>query len=362
MPFATAEPGRPPQTSADRLRAVTSTSRTTDLNSKGRPSGGPSLNYTNSDELSISRRRCGRGWAYYDASGARISDRLEINRLNRLALPPAYSDARFNPDPFGHLQAVGTDARGRRQYRYHPDFRSAQEADKYSACIDFALALPRLRRRLAAGLCAPPTSREAVIAAMIRILDQAYLRIGNEAYRRDNKSFGLTTLRNRHARLGKTALELEYRGKAGIVRKVRLNDRSLTRIVRRCQDLPGQQLFQFVDQEGIVRAVKSGDVNAYIRDAMDGPFTAKHFRTWHASAIAFEARREGLALKEILDRVSNALGNTPAIARKAYIHPIVIETPVDELQRLRLPRATQWQSRAERGLLELLSSTMRCAA
>jgi len=361
MPCATARPPRQP-INADRLRAVNSTSRIASITNKGRPQGGPSLNYTNSEDLSISRRRCGRGWAYYDGAGKRVTDRQEINRLNSLALPPAYRDARFNPDPDGHLQAVGTDLRGRRQYRYHPEFRSAQEADKYSACIEFGLALPRLRRQLEAGLAAPPTSRDAVIAAMVRILDQAYLRIGNEAYRRDNNSFGLTTLRNRHARLSKSALELHYRGKSGITRKVRLTDRSLTRIVRRCQDLPGQNLFQFVDEEGMVRAVKSGDVNAYLREAMGGPFTAKHFRTWHASAIAFEARREGLALKDVLDRVSQALGNTPAIARKAYIHPAVIETPADELQLMRLPRATQWQSRAERGLLELLSDSLRRAA
>lgn len=349
-------------TSAERFRVVSPSSRTDSHDGKGRSQGGPLLNYTNSADLTVTRRRCGRGWAYYDEQGKKLNDPATIDRLNSIALPPAYRDARFNPDPFGHLQATGIDVRGRCQYRYHPEFRSSQEAQKYAACAEFGTALPKLRRQLDRNLERPPTSRDAVLAAMVRILDSAYLRIGNEAYRRHNKSFGLTTLRNRHARLSGSALELRFLGKSGIMRNVRLSDRALIRIVRRCQDLPGQQLFQFVDETGDVRAVRSSDLNDYLRQAMDGPFTAKHFRTWHASTIAFEARREGLALKQVLERVSTALGNTPAIARKAYVHPLVLDTPLEDLQALRLPRATRWQSREERGFLQLLTSIERRAA
>jgi DNA topoisomerase I len=328
---------------------------TADTN-EGRRNGGPSICYSDTAQLNITRRKSGRSWAYYDEAGKRIVERDEIDRLNAIALPPAYRDARFNPDPLGHLQAIGIDARGRKQYRYHTEFRAAQESGKFSLCADFGQALPKLRRTLSDQLSAHPTSREAVLAAMVRILDQAYLRIGNEAYRQSNKSFGLTTLRNRHASLRGHTLQLQYRGKSGIMRSVKLNDRSLSRIVRRCQDLPGQNLFQYRDDDGEIRAISSAEVNGFLRETMGGDFTAKHFRTWHASAIAFEALHRGNGLKETFEEVAQALGNTPAIARKSYIHPLLLQMPPDDLQAVALPRETQWQTRTERGLLALLQS------
>jgi DNA topoisomerase I len=312
------------------------------------------LVFCETDTLTITRRRIGGAWAYFDAAKRRLTDADEVSRLNALALPPAYQDARFNPDPDGHLLAVGLDARGRRQYRYHAAFRAAQDAQKFSLCAEFGQALPRLRQRLVRDMAAPPASRDAVLAAMVRILDTAYLRIGNEAYFRSNKSVGLTSLRQRHARPRGRALELRYRGKAGIMRSVRLNDRSLLRIMRRCQDLPGQRLFQYVDEDGAVRALGSADVNAYLRDHLGSDFTAKHFRTWHASVHAFDALWQGQSLSEALAHVADKLGNTPAIARKSYVHPALLEMPGAALRAIALPRQMRWLTRYERGFLATL--------
>lgn len=323
---------------------------------KGRPKGGPSLCFTDISELTITRRKFGKSWGYFNESGARIRNNAEVNRLNAIGLPPAYLNARFNPDREGHIQAIGTDARGRRQYRYHVEFRASQEAAKFALCSTFGASLPSLRKNLDVGLNSDPTSRDAVISAIVRILDTAYLRIGNEVYRKTNKSFGLTTLRNRHARVKGKALNLQYRGKGGIERTVRLNDRSLLRIVRRCQDLPGQHLFQYRNDSDAIRPVTSNDVNAYLRENMHEDFTAKHFRTWHASVIAFDHLQAGSTAKETLDAVSTALGNTPAIARKSYIHPQLLEADAGQLQKLRRPRATKYLSSAERGFLNWLVS------
>ncbi len=323
---------------------------------KGCLTGGLSLVYSDTQNLMIMRRRWGKSWAYFDKGGRRITDEHEIARLNAIALPPAYTDAAFNADPNGHLQAYGTDARGRRQYRYHPAYRASQESEKFGLCHEFGQELPKLRRRITEQLQASPTSRDAVMAAMITILDQEYLRVGNEQYCRHNKSFGLTTLRNRHAKSRGNAVQLQYRGKAGIQRSVKLNDRSLIRVVRRCQDLPGQNLFQYRDDSGEVHAVSSNDINAFLRDTMGDNFTAKNFRTWHASVIAYAALRRGTHLKDVLSEVSSALGNTPAIARKSYIHPSLFEIPSEDLISRQQPRSTKWLSGEERGLIEFLQS------
>lgn len=284
-----------------------------------------SISFSDPESLTISRRRVGKGWRYLDESGDAIRDPAEIDRLNRIALPPAYADARFCPNPLGHLQAIGTDARGRRQYRYHPSFRAIREHHKFESCSAFGAALPGLRRRVERDLQAPPRSREAVLAAIVRILDCAYLRIGNRSYARANKSFGLTTLRNRHACVTRSGLLLKYRGKSGIMREVRLSNREIIRVVRRCQELPGQQLFQYEDESGQPHAVSSADVNAYLRERTGASFTAKDFRTWHGSVIAFAALNRGARLKDMLEEVSQALANTPAVARRAYIHPALVE-------------------------------------
>ncbi len=318
--------------------------------------------YVDPDLPGISRKGVRNGWGYWDAKGKRITDREEIDRLNRVALPPAYKDAWFCPSAQGHIQAIGYDDRGRRQYRYHPDFREKQEAAKYDRCADFGRALPLLRARVERDLTGAATGRDTVIAAVIRLLDAGHLRIGNEAYAQANKSFGATTLRNRHARVTGKRLDLQYRAKSGIMRRLSITDRSLSRIVRRVQDLPGQQLFQYRSDDGSICGVGSGEVNEYIRETMGGDFTAKHFRTWGASAIALdaivEAVREGrkLGLKAMLEPVAEALGNTPAIARKSYVHPLLIDlTSVDgAVDPKRMPRATQYLSGVERALIALL--------
>lgn len=307
------------------------------------------------DTFDISREKGALGWRYYNGAGKRITDRDEIDRLNAIALPPAYRDARFSPDPSAHLQAYGVDARGRRQYRYHPEFRAKREAQKYDSCVEFGNSLPRLRKQVEVDLGGKPLAYRTVLAAIVRIMDSAYLRVGNEQYARANKSFGVTTLRNKHAAVKGQSLMLHYRGKGGLDRSVKLSDRSLVRIVRRCQDLPGQALFQYLDEDGEIRRISSHDVNDYIREASGGDFTAKHFRTWGASVIGLSALEKGAALSELLEEVSQALGNTPAIARKSYVHPKVVEAAkASKTIDLSGVRASKWLDRDEKALLAFL--------
>ena len=326
------------------------------------------LRYVDDSAPGITRRRRGRYWQYFDADGKRITDRDEIDRLNAIAMPPAYTDCWFCPTPEGHIQAVGYDDKGRKQYRYHPDFRARQEALKYDRLADFGHRLPKLRKRIEQDIAGKPTSCEAVIAAVVHLIDTTHMRVGNEQYARANKSFGATTLRNRHVSVGRGKVKISYPGKQGIKRTVTVTDHRLARIARRTQDLPGQHLFEFIDEQGEVRTVGSCDVNDYIRDATGEEFTAKDFRTWGASAIAFEemvrrARKKGkVSLKSVIERVAEALGNTPAISRKSYVHPAIIEAVSDAgtIARDRLPRRTKYLSGAERGLIEFLDS-LGCA-
>jgi len=314
----------------------------------------------------ITRRKLAHGWAYFDAKGRRITKRKEIDRLNAIALPPAYSDAWFCPSPHGHIQATGFDEKGRKQYRYHADFRSAQEAEKYGRCADFGRALPLIRAAVERDLANRALDRRTVVAAVVRLLDLGRVRIGNEGYAKANKSFGATTLRRRHALVRGPRLKLEYMGKSGKLQRLTVEDNRLSRLVRRCQDLPAQHLFQYLDAEGEPHAVTSGDVNAYLREASGGDFTAKHFRTWGASVIAFEALVAAggrLGLKTMLEPVAEALGNTPAIARKSYVHPALIElarTKAPAFEALKLPRATKYLSGAERGLIAFLDEIAAC--
>lgn len=323
------------------------------------------LRYCDDNRPGITRRRMRHGWGYWDANGQRVTDRDEIDRLNAVGLPPAYTDAWYCPHPNGHLQATGIDDRGRKQYRYHPEFRAAQEAAKYDRCAAFGHLLPKLRARIEADLRKRSLSKERAVAAVVRLLDRGHVRVGNEGYAKANKSFGATTLRKRHARLNGTSLKLQYRAKSGKLRTLTLTDASLRNFVKRCQDLPGQHLFGWLDDAGDAHPVSSTDVNDYIRDAMGDDFTAKHFRTWGASAIAFEALTgpdAPIGLNTMLEPVTQALGNTPAIARKSYVHPDLIDLAKDrEAQTafrdtLALPRATRYLSRAERGLIAFLES------
>ncbi len=319
--------------------------------------------YVDDHEPGITRRKVRHGWGYWDAKDKRITDRDAIDRLNAVGLPPAYVQAWFCPDPRGHIQATGYDDKGRKQYRYHPGFREAQEAAKYDRCAGFGEALPKLRAKVEADLKLRGLCKEKAVAAVVRLLDLGTIRVGNESYAQSNKSFGATTLRKRHARVIGQKLRLQFRAKSGKLRVMTITDGSLSRFVKRCQDLPGQHLFRWVDEAGETHPVSSTDVNAYIRDATDEDFTAKHFRTWGASVVAFEALADAeahLGINAMLDPVTEALGNTPAIARKSYVHPQLIDLAKDrEAQaafrdHLHLPRATRYLSRYERGLIAFL--------
>ena len=316
----------------------------------------------------ITRRRAGKGWRYFDTAGLPLKDPAEVARLNAIALPPAYRDAWFCPAPNGHILATGFDDKGRKQYRYHPDFRAAREAEKFDGCVAFGKLLPLVRQRVEADLAGRALTLERAVASVVCLLDTGGIRIGNEAYVKTNRSFGATTLRMRHADLKGQTLRLRFKAKSGKTCDMKVSDRSLARFVKRMQDLPGQHLFQYLGDDGTPRPVTSGDVNGYLRETMGEDFTAKHFRTWHASVLGFEllaGARERLSLKEMMQQVSQRLSNTPAIARKSYVHPEVIalvEQQEEWRKGLVLPRRSRWLSRAERALIAFLEQQAGAAA
>lgn len=328
-----------------------------------RSTGMARLHYADDTLPGITRRLIRGKWGYFAADGTRITDRGEIDRLNAIALPPAYRDAWFAPCPDAHLLAIGYDARDRKQYRYHPDYRQEREARKFELCLPFGRALPGLRRRVEQDLRAAKLTRERAVASVVALLDTGAIRVGNECYARDNKSFGATTLRHRHARIEGCKLRLRFKGKSGKPQDITCSDAALLRCVRRMQDLPGQHLFQYIDEDGAATPVSSDEVNAYLRETMGEDFTARNFRTFAASALAFGllARTPGLPLRAMLDSVSERLGNTPAIARKSYIHPAVMAAAKGEQAFVALipdplPRRTQWLTREERGLMAFLEA------
>ena len=291
----------------------------------------------------IRRIRVGDDFAYVGPDGKRVSKAAELQRIRALAIPPAYEEVWICTRANGHIQATGRDARGRKQYRYHPDWRIAKDADKFERMLEFGAALPRIRKRVAADLAAPVGTRprrETVLATIVRLLDTTYVRIGNEEYARENKSFGLTTLRNRHAAVSGDRLRLRFRGKSGKEHEVAIDDPRVAKVVRRCQAMPGQELFQYVDEDGEVRSVGSDEVNGYIRDASGADFTAKDFRTWHGTAHALalwieQCAAEGKArpsAKELLAEVAKRLGNTVAVCKKSYVHPRVLAALGSEME------------------------------
>ena len=306
----------------------------------------------------------GRYWAYFDAKGKRVTDRDEIDRLNAIGLPPAYEKAWFCADPNGHLQATGVDARGRKQYRYHAEFRAKRDSAKYEGLLEFGKALPKLRRRVEQDLKRRQLTRDTVLAAVVRLLDTEHMRIGNEEYAKSNKSFGATTLRTRHLKRKGGKLTMRFVGKHGIVHEANITDSNLKRVVKRCQELPGQMLFQYVNGDGEPQAITSSDVNDYIREATKGDFTAKHFRTWGASVIAFDqllkkSEHSRISIKTVVEPVAEALGNTVAMSRKSYVHPALLDAvkedsrdPLDGMDR---PRGRARLSSQEVGLLEFLA-------
>ena len=319
------------------------------------------LRHSSDSEPGYTRHKKGAAWAYFDGD-QRVTDRGEIDRLNALALPPAYIDAWFCKDANGHIQATGKDARGRKQYRYHADFRAKRDASKYDGCREFGEALPKIRRRVEQDMKRRKLDRDSVVAAVVRLLDTEHMRIGNEQYARDNQSFGLSTLRSRHVRKKNGRMKMRYTGKHGIVHEATITDASLKRIVAKCQELPGQMLFQYLNGDGEPLPITSADVNDYIRDASGGNFTAKNFRTWGASVIFFEqllaSDEERLTLKTVLEPVAEALGNTPTMSRKSYVHPSLIEAlqqnARDPLRGMKRPRARRRLSSAETAFLAFL--------
>ena len=293
------------------------------------------LRYTTDARPGIARRRSGTGFSYRDPEGRTIRDREVIGRVRALAIPPAWTDVWICPWPNGHLQASGRDARGRKQYRYHARWHQRRGTDKFDRILEFSEALPRLRRRCDEDLGRRGLPREKVLAAVVRLLELTLIRVGNDEYARLNRSFGLTTLQDRHARIEGSALRFRFRGKSGQSHEVGLRDRRLAALVRRCQELPGQELFQFVDDAGEVRDIASDDVNAYIREASGGDFTAKDFRTWAGTVLAYRALRalqpgegEREAKRNVVEAIrqtADSLGNTPAVARGSYVHPAVLD-------------------------------------
>jgi DNA topoisomerase-1 len=297
------------------------------------------LHYVGDGKPGITRRRSGRGFAYRDPSGRAIRDIETLQRIHVLAVPPAWTDVWICTDARGHIQAVGRDARGRKQYRYHPRWCAVRDEAKYGRLLLFARVLPKIRRRVDADLARHGLGRERVLAAIVRLLETTLARIGNIEYARDNKSFGLTTLRNRHARVRGRLVSLDFRGKHGIQHHLEVSDSRLAKIVARCQDLPGQDLFQYVDDAGERHAIGSQDVNDYLREASGEEVTAKDFRTWAGTNLAAIALREleavdsaAAAKKNILraiEAVAMMLGNTPTICRRCYIHPAILDGYLD---------------------------------
>ncbi len=323
----------------------------------------PQLIYVDDNLPGITRKGAGKGWAYYDPKGVLIKDRVEKRRLNSVALPPAYVDAWFCPAHNGHILATGYDAKGRKQYRYHPDFRAMKESEKFDGCLAFGNLLPLVRKRVVQDMRSPNLGKDRAVASVVRLLDLGAIRVGNTQYARKNRSFGATTLQRRHAEVTGKTLRLSYIGKGGKQREVTLSDGSLARVVKRMNDLPGQQLFRWLDDEGDPQDVGSSDVNGYLADTMGKSFTAKNFRTWHASVMAFRLLGEAsetLTIKAVLEQVAAHLGNTPAVTRKSYVHPAVIDLIARQEEwraDLRLPRRTTYLNKWERGLLAFLEDS-----
>jgi DNA topoisomerase-1 len=293
------------------------------------------LRYVNVTHLERGIRRVGsgKGFRYLSPDGKTIKDPAEVARLKKLAIPPAWTDVWISPSPLGHIQAVGRDARGRRQYRYHPDWRTVRDETKYGQLAAFGKVLPAIRRRVQRDLRRKGLPREKVFATVVELLERTMMRVGNEEYARTNQSFGLTTLRGRHVKLAGATLKFQFRGKSGKTHALTVVDRRLAKIVKACQDIPGQELFQFVDETGAPVSVDSADINAYLREISGTELTAKVFRTWAGTVRALAALRavpaDGAtkaALVEVVKEVAQQLGNTPAVCRKSYIHPGLIES------------------------------------
>jgi DNA topoisomerase-1 len=292
------------------------------------------LRHVTDEVPGLRRVRRGSGFGYRDGRGRPVRERATLSRIRALAIPPAWTDVWISPDPDGHIQATGRDARGRKQYRYHEAWRRVRDEAKYHRLVAFCRVLPAVRAAVERDLRCSCLCKRKVVAAVVSLMERAQLRVGNDEYARQNDSYGATTLRDRHAKIRGDTVELAYRGKSGVARRVTLTDRRLARIVRCCRDLPGQRLFQYVDGEAI-RPITSSDVNEYLREITRGPFTAKDYRTWAATlgavlllcAIERPASERACkrCIQQVLCAVAAQLGHTPAVCRKSYVHPRVFD-------------------------------------
>jgi len=307
----------------------------------------------------------GSTFHYVDAHGKRVKDDTEIARIHALVIPPAYEDVWICALPHGHLQATGRDARGRKQYRYHPAWAAMRDAGKYQNLLAFGMALPRIRRQVARDMQAPGLAQEKVIATLVRLLETTLIRIGAREYARENKSYGLTTLTRRHTTVAGSQFRFRFQGKSGVPHDVTVRDRRVARIIKRCLEIPGQQLFQYLDEDGGKHPVDSGGVNAYLRAAGDGDFTAKHYRTWAGSVMAYAAlqarpyendAQAKQAVVDVIKDVSKRLANTPAVCRACYVHPAVLDAYLagDLPAKARAPAGPRGLDASERRLLAFL--------
>ena len=297
------------------------------------------LHYVTDRKPGIKRTLGEDGFEYFQPDGSRITDDAEIMRIRKLAIPPAYVDVWICRDRNGHLQATGRDARGRKQYRYHPRWRVVRDEAKYHRMLVFGQALPKIRAQVELDLALPDLPRRRVLAALVKLLEKTMARVGNEEYARDNQSFGLTTLRNRHTRVEGSRIRFDFRGKHGIDHHLTLQDRRLANIIKRCRELPGQHLFQFVDHDGEMHGITSDDVNQYLHEVSGEDITAKDFRTWAATNLAAMALRElerydteaknKKNVVQAVEAVAGLLGNTPSVCRKCYIHPAIFDGYLD---------------------------------
>ena len=324
-----------------------------------------SLRYVSDEQPGIRRVAAKSGFRYLDAAGKTVRDHETLDRIRALAIPPAYSDVWICPRADGHLQATGRDDRGRKQYRYHARWREVRDDAKYGRMLEFARALPKLRRRLARDLQAKGLPRQKVLATVVTLLEHTLIRVGNEEYAKQNGSFGLTTLRDRHVDISGVTMHFHFKGKSGVKADIELQDKRLAKVLRQCQDLPGQDLFQFVDDAGVQHTIGSADVNEYLRDATGQDFTAKDFRTWNGTVQAAAALGARLVFQSMAEAKRNVVGaiaevakrlnNTSAVCRKCYIHPSVIEAYLAGTFAETLPKA----AKSIRGLKAEENSVLR---
>jgi DNA topoisomerase-1 len=315
------------------------------------------LRYVTDDRPGITRRRAGTGFSYRDPFGERITDRDEIDRIRGIGIPPAWTSVWICPNPRGHIQATGRDARGRKQYRYHKDWRAVRDATKFERMVAFGHALPTLRERLEADLALPGMQRERILATVLWIIDHTLMRVGNEEYARTNDSYGATTLRKDHLEVRGSDVVLSFRGKHGKEHRADFRDRRIAAILRRCQDLPGESLFSYVDELGEARTVDSGDVNDYLREIAGESFTVKDFRTWGGSVRCFRllcdagaagsAREAAGMVTGVIKFVAAHLGNTPAVCRSSYIHPAILTAYCDGELRIENASGDEWRTDEE---------------